>query len=72
MPAILATHLHAIFIKREVIVSSNTWNLIISSNCGILEVSILQTATRVAVTLVEIPVHFSRCLPRSMSLFSDT
>ena len=36
---------------------------------GILEVSILQTATRVPVILVEIPVHFSRCLPSPCHCF---
>ena len=34
-----------------------------STAAAIFEVSILQTATRVLVILVEIPVHFSRCLP---------
>ena len=36
---------------------------------GILEVSILQTATRVPVILVEIPVHFSRFLPSPCHCF---
>ena len=35
----------------------------------ILEVSILQTATRVPVILVEIKVHFSRCLPSPCHCF---
>ena len=36
---------------------------------GILEVSILETATRVPVILVEIPVDFSRCLPSPCHCF---
>ena len=58
MPAILATHLHAIFIKGEIIVSIVVPGMsLFPAAADILEVSILQTATRVPVILVEIPVH---------------
>ena len=40
-----------------------------SKDCWHLEVSSLQTATRVPVILVEIPVHFSRCLPSPCHCF---